>query len=74
MQHRSYEFWVKTASIVTIVMVSLMIAAKSWAWLARVLVDELVELGWSFCSLGLAQRLESPQNDLVHRIACADSW
>lgn len=31
---RSYEFWVRFSSIFTIVMVSLMIAAKAWAWLA----------------------------------------
>ena len=34
MHNRSYEFWVKTSSIVTMVMVSLMIGAKTWAWLA----------------------------------------
>jgi ferrous-iron efflux pump FieF len=32
--NRSYEFWVKASSIVTMVMVSLMIATKAWAWLA----------------------------------------
>jgi len=32
--NRSYEFWVKASSIVTMVMVSLMIASKAWAWLA----------------------------------------
>jgi len=31
--NRSYEFWVKASSIVTMVMVSLMIATKAWAWL-----------------------------------------
>ncbi|KPZ65246.1 Ferrous-iron efflux pump FieF [Pseudoalteromonas sp. P1-16-1b] len=34
MHNRSYEFWVKASSIVTMVMVSLMIATKAWAWLA----------------------------------------
>ena len=34
MHNRSYEFWVKASSIVTMVMVSLMIASKAWAWLA----------------------------------------
>lgn len=34
MHNRSYEFWVKASSIVTMVMVSLMIATKVWAWLA----------------------------------------
>jgi len=32
--NRSYEFWVKASSIVTMIMVSLMIATKAWAWLA----------------------------------------
>jgi len=32
--NRSYEFWVKASSIVTMVMVSLMIVTKAWAWLA----------------------------------------
>ncbi|MFY8273600.1 cation diffusion facilitator family transporter [Pseudoalteromonas sp. SSDWG2] len=31
---RSYDFWVKAASMTTLVMVSLMIAAKAWAWIA----------------------------------------
>lgn len=31
---RDYNFWVRLASVVTIVMVTLMIAAKAWAWLA----------------------------------------
>ena len=66
MQHRSYEFWVKTASIVTIVMVSLMIAAKSWAWLASgsasmlgSLTDSLMDITaslMSFLVLGYALR------------------
>lgn len=34
MHNRSYEFWVKASSIVTMIMVSLMIATKAWAWLA----------------------------------------
>ena len=34
MHNRSYEFWVKVSSIVTMIMVSLMIATKAWAWLA----------------------------------------
>ena len=34
MHNRSYEFWVKASSIVTMVMVSLMIVTKAWAWLA----------------------------------------
>ncbi len=34
MHNRSYEFWVKASSIVTMLMVSLMIATKAWAWLA----------------------------------------
>ena len=66
MQHRSYEFWVKTASIVTIAMVSLMIAAKSWAWLASgsasmlgSLTDSLMDITaslMSFLVLGYALR------------------
>lgn len=66
MHHRSYEFWVKTASIVTMVMVSLMITAKCWAWLASgsasmlgSLTDSLMDITASFMSfmvLGYALR------------------
>jgi len=64
--HRSYEFWVKTASAVTMVMVSLMIAAKCWAWLASgsasmlgSLTDSLMDItasAMSFLVLGYALR------------------
>ncbi|KPZ51883.1 Ferrous-iron efflux pump FieF [Pseudoalteromonas sp. P1-25] len=64
--HRSYEFWVKTSSIVTMVMVSLMIAAKAWAWLASgsasmlgSLTDSLMDItatAMSFLVLGYALR------------------
>ncbi|MGO2010244.1 MAG: cation diffusion facilitator family transporter [Pseudoalteromonas sp.] len=66
MKNRSYEFWVKTASIVTMVMVSLMIAAKCWAWLASgsasmlgSLTDSLMDItasAMSFLVLGYALR------------------
>ncbi|MEM5552757.1 cation diffusion facilitator family transporter [Pseudoalteromonas sp. NEC-BIFX-2020_002] len=66
MHQRSYEFWVKTASIVTMVMVSLMIAAKCWAWLASgsasmlgSLTDSLMDItasAMSFLVLGYALR------------------
>ncbi|OUS68281.1 divalent metal cation transporter FieF [Pseudoalteromonas sp. A601] len=66
MHHRSYEFWVKTASAVTMVMVSLMIAAKCWAWLASgsasmlgSLTDSLMDItasAMSFLVLGYALR------------------
>lgn len=65
-QKRSYEFWVKTASIVTMIMVSLMIAAKCWAWLASgsasmlgSLTDSLMDItasAMSFLVLGYALR------------------
>jgi len=64
--HRSYEFWVKTASVVTMVMVSLMIATKCWAWLASgsasmlgSLTDSLMDItasAMSFLVLGYALR------------------
>ncbi|MDB2355963.1 MAG: cation diffusion facilitator family transporter [Pseudoalteromonas sp.] len=66
MHHRSYEFWVKTASVVTMVMVSLMIATKCWAWLASgsasmlgSLTDSLMDItasAMSFLVLGYALR------------------
>ncbi len=66
MHNRSYEFWVKTSSIVTMVMVSLMIAAKTWAWLASgsasmlgSLTDSLMDItatAMSFLVLGYALR------------------
>jgi len=64
--NRSYEFWVKTSSIITMVMVSLMIAAKIWAWLASgsasmlgSLTDSLMDITatiMSFLVLGYALR------------------
>ncbi|SJN42786.1 cation diffusion facilitator family transporter [Pseudoalteromonas sp. JB197] len=66
MHNRSYEFWVKTSSLVTMVMVSLMIAAKTWAWLASgsasmlgSLTDSLMDItatAMSFLVLGYALR------------------
>lgn len=66
MHNRSYEFWVKTSSLVTMVMVSLMIAAKTWAWLASgsasmlgSLTDSLMDITatvMSFLVLGYALR------------------
>jgi ferrous-iron efflux pump FieF len=64
--NRSYEFWVKASSIITMVMVSLMIAAKAWAWLASgsasmlgSLTDSLMDITATFMSflvLGYALR------------------
>jgi ferrous-iron efflux pump FieF len=70
MHHRSYEFWVKTASMVTMVMVSLMIAAKTWAWLASgsasmlgSLTDSLMDITATAMSLLVLSYALRPADD-----------
>lgn len=67
---RSYEFWVRFSSIFTIVMVSLMIAAKAWAWLASgsaamlgSLTDSLLDISASLMNFFVLSYALRPADD-----------
>lgn len=70
MHNRSYEFWVKAASIITMVMVTLMIAAKAWAWLASgsasmlgSLTDSLMDISATMMSFLVLSYALRPADD-----------